>query len=824
MQSRLHSSTKPSWLSWLLVTAVVVFALAPWWHNHTYVRSLFDYGLAVGGAGRIEAGQRPYVDFVTPAQAGWYFFNWLWGKVAGGTFQGMTVGGAVCILMSLALFLGILSRRWPLPASAVVTGALVCATVSQHTLWWYNPWGVVLLAAVAWCGAIAPVLRREDLGWHVLAAVALFLGGTNKINMQLMAVALGLAWAVRAGLTGVSSWGRVGLTGLFYGVCLALPILAEMAWTGASFATWWHNVITLPAASRSGMALQAFAPKYLFTPFNNHYSGLVLLQVGLVGLVLTLLTVTAIMRKTWREAGKWEKFLPVTCGVAAYVGGIVLLATNMDIAYIGLGGWVALLVALWLGYGLPARGPWFYGVLVVPAVLIGAVSWHSAWLGQRSQFGHSDSLRKHYVDAGKAGEEFGYFRGTLMPPETVASLRKMGEWRRSLSDDRKKGHFYGPGTEWAAYIWPAMATPGFTISAYRQPGNSDSLAEVTRLATALGDGTIKEITVSNVLDYWDERHVSLLKHRYDRQPLGEVFSVYSANVEEGVSGAPIWFTRAFGGNADSRYVMTNAKFFGPDEWHQFLGVTAGQGRMYLKMPSNRLQGEVLVRRLPGAASVATAADFVIYAQANETARFERWKQRVELPADQEEIRVAYSIDGSGMPTTFTVDIPAEYEGMIVAGWRGPQILHTRDEGPAEPDWFYRGKADVVSLDEAALAKLLPDAWRPEKAFMRNGRVTSQGIELLPGGEIWLRVNGFVTELSGQMTVNAWDPSYVPFVRSMWYRGGRLEVFTQARVRDTDYKAEFKSWCAEPGGWLVISVDPLLSPTATQVRILKVTQN
>src|SRR5438105_2622498 len=84
------------------------------------------------------------------------------------------------------------------------------------------------------------------------------MGGINKINRQRMALGLVCAWAVRAGLTGRAGWARVTGTLLYYFSCLALPVLAEMAWTGASFGVWWHNVVALPAASRSGMLFAAF--------------------------------------------------------------------------------------------------------------------------------------------------------------------------------------------------------------------------------------------------------------------------------------------------------------------------------------------------------------------------------------------------------------------------------------------------------------------------------------------------------------------------------------------------------------------------------------
>lgn len=807
----------------MLAAAVLLVALAPWWRNHTHLRSFFDYGLVIGGAGRIEAGQRPYVDFISPAQAGWYFWSWAAEKTAGGTFQGMTTAGAASIVVSFAAFCWVLARRWPWPAAVLMAGALVCMTVSQHTLLWYNPWGVVWLVIAAWAGAVAPVLRREDWPWHALAAAAFFFGGVNKINMQLMALGLALAWAGRAGLTGRAAWTRVGLTALFYAVCVALPVLVEMAWTGASFAAWWHSVITLPAASRSGMALRAFAPEYLFTPFNHHYPGVVLLQAGLIGVILTLLTLTAMLRKTWREAGWWEKVLPFACACAAYVGGVVLMATNMDIVYIAFGGWTGLLVALWLGYELPARGPWFYGTLIGPAVVVGVLAWHSAWQGNRSQFGHSSSPRHTYVAAESAGPDFAYLRGTLMPPETVDSLKQMAAWRHSLTSERKAAHFFGPGTEWAAHIWPAMHTPGLPISVYKQPGNSDGQAEVARLVAALSAGTFKEITVAGVVDHWDYYQRMLLDQRYEKIHLGEVYHVYSYNEGENVSGSPIWFARRFGGNVDSRGIVSGAQFMEGDGARMFLGVVEGQGMMQVKIPANRLQGEVLVRRLEGAPKVPAKAEFVIYAQPNAEARYERWRRQVDLAADQNEVVVPYAIDGSGFPTTFTVEISSAHQGVIAAGWRGPQITHVGVGWHTDPVWFSRGKSAAVSLDERALAALLPDAWRPEQAFMRNGRVTAQGVELLPGGEIWLKTRGFVTEFVGQGKVETdWDSAAVPTLRAMWYKAGRLEICSEKDASEEDHAADFRAWCSEGDGWLIIAIDPSVNAPAVRVRVHKVT--
>lgn len=822
MEPRNAARPALNWRWWSLFFLLAVVTLLPWWRNHGYLRSFFDYGVVMGGIGRIDSGQRPYVDFITPIQTGWYFLNGLAEKIGGGTYQGMTLAGAACTLAALAGLFWMLTRRWSAGISAVVAGAVVCATAAQHTILWYNSWGVILLVVAAWAGAIAPVLRGKDFAWHALAGAALFLGGINKINMQLMALSFCWAWALRAGLAGGAGWGRVGITLLFHLACASAAVLAEMAWTGASFAAWWHNVIALPAASRSSAVLKAFSPDFFLKTLHDYYGPMLLNQSGLVGLVATLATVAAIVRRTWREAVWIERILPLAAGAAALLGGMVLLTTNMDIAYIGLGGWLALLVALWLGYGMPARGPWFYGGLVLPMVLAGVISWISAWNGQRSQFGHSLAARSDYIPGEQIDPDFAYLRGTRVPPEMADSLRSMAEWRRKLPPERRSRILNGPGTEMAARFWPALKTPGLPI--YLHAGNSMGPAEAERLLRLIRSEEIAEITVSRVLDLWEGRERAILQHRYDKHAFGGVFSVYSKIPVPGVSIAPVWFTRLFGGNADSRVLVSNAEFLPMADWRMLLGVTAGSAEMRLIIPTNRLQGEVVLRRVGNGPRVPAAVEFVIYAQANEKARFERWRRRVELAADQDEVIVPYGIlDTSHLPTTFTLEIPPELGGRVAAGWRGPQIMHTGLQGPEQPDWFYREPGPVVVLDEVALAKLLPPGWRPDRAYMRNGRVTASGVELSPGGEIWLRAQGVLRDFAGTakaVSASASDPRTLPTVRGMWYNGGRLEVYSDQQVRAEDLGADFYAWCAEPGGWLVIGVDPSFSASPVIVRVHK----
>lgn len=816
MENALVAKKNAAWPTWLLVGLLAVLMLAPWIRNRDHVRSFYDYGAIIGGVGRLADGQKPYVDFVTPMQAGVFLVNSWAEKIGGGSFQGMTWGAAISGIIALAALFGMLSRRWPLPAAALVAGGLVCATMTQHTLFWYNPWGVTLVIVVAWAGAVAPVLRRESWPWHVLAGAALFLGGMNKINMQMMALGLGAAWAARAALTGRAGGSRVAVTLLYYMGCAGLAVVTELAWTGASFATWWHNVIALPVSMRADMLGQSFSLRFLSEPPHNYYGPLPLPQLVPLGLLATALTLAAILRHTWRTAGWVEKILPVGCAVVAVLGGAVLLTTNMDIVYIGLAGWLALLVALWLGYGLSARGGWFYGGLVLPVVLTGCLGWHSAWLGQRSQFGHSPAPRAAYVDGAEIDPEFAYFQGTRMPPELADSFRQLAAWRRGLAPERRAAVFYGTGTECLARIWPAMHLPG--MSAYIVFGNMGQQEEA-RLVDALRTGLFKEITILQWADYWPDAAFTRLRHAFDKRAVGFDFYVYSLPPDPCVSIHPVQFVRNFGGNADSRKILSDADYLESSPGHYFLGVTQGQGEMLLDHPTNRLRGEVILRRSAGAPSGPLTADFGVYATGG-GARFERWRSRVELPEGQEEVRAEYEVDSSSLPTVFTVEIPPEFAGRVGAGWRLPRIEHVNSRGPDKPEWFYRGEAVAEALDETVLGRWLPGEWRPSQAWLRGGRVTNDGIELSPGGELWLRVNGIVKEMTGHVELavpEGWTGD-LPVLRSMWFAGCRLEVFTDKAVRREDGRMEFVTWCAEPGGWLVLGLEPAAKAPPVRVHV------
>jgi hypothetical protein len=256
----------------------------------------------------------------------------------------------------------------------------------------------------------------------------------------------------------------------------------------------------------------------------------------------------------------------------------------------------------------------------------------------------------------------------------------------------------------------------------------------------------------------------------------------------------------------------------------FMGVTAGEQTMLLTAPTNRLRGEVIVRRNDPKFTGPVAAEFAIYARHDEKARYERWTKKVELPAGRNEVTVDYAIDSSHMPALFTVRIPPGSAGKVAAGWRGPYILHASEDGPTEPRWLNHLDSPITELTTKQIAAVTPPGWKPPRIVLRGGRLVDGGIELIPGGEIWIRAEGLVTHFSGTAQVpRDRGMAYAPVMRGLWMKDARFEVFSQMSVRESDRTAEFHGWGAEPGGWLIVAIDPIDGTPPALIRILNLTR-
>ncbi len=813
-------SVRPSWIRRLALAAGLVFAalaaLLPWWRNHGYLRDFYDYGLVMSGVGRIAVGERPYADFVTPIQTGTFLFNGWAESAGGGTYQAMTWGAAVLILLG-AVGLGLMfARRWPAGVAVLAAAALTIMSASQHTIIWHNAVGALCLVIVAWAAALAPVWRRRHWPWAALAMAGLFIGGINKLNAHLVALACAVAWTLRA-VARRETDGRSALAALAGWVLAGVvaPVTFEIFWSGATFSTWWHNVIAMPFSSRAGDFGWVLRPEFYLQVRHDYYGGVTIPWLGALGLAATLGTGVV----AWRAAAGWEnRGWAVAATAFAAAAGAGLLATNYEIAWIAMAAWLGLVAALWMGFGLRVRGVSFWLLIVTPLLVVGAAAWESAWRGQRSQFGYSTAPRKNYVDAGEVHEDFAYLRGTRVPPEIAQTMNEALQERAKISRLFQKKAFYGPGLEWLERVWPAVKVRGLPL--WLHDGTSYGAEERARLLAALRPGGAFDfVMVTEARNHWPEEITALIRGGFARDYFGSTWVLYRALPPGAPADAPLAFLARFGGNVDAAQLRSNLRTFTLTDGREFLGATQGTGTLRLLTASYRLSFEAVIKRTDPALSGAVRLKFRAFGLEGEKL-LERGSFDADLPAGETEKVITTTIDPGGLPMLFLIEVPEELTGRIEAGWRGLRLSHTLDDAD-EPPAVRPGAATIRPADEGEKAALLPTEARDASVFVRvTGEPSPEGLLLTPGGEIWLRVKGGLALDFAVRSAGPLQPPALPVVRVLYYKGGRLDVLTQDAIRAED-PVQFHAWSAEGGGWIGLLLDPSGSVPALRVKVINV---
>ena len=299
----------------------------------------------------------------------------------------------------------------------------------------------------------------------------------------------------------------------------------------------------------------------------------------------------------------------------------------------------------------------------------------------------------------------------------------------------------------------------------------------------------------------------------------------SASTHSIIYQHPTEYIKRMRGNVDPRYIFTSASFFETADAHRFLGGSKGSLEMRLNLTTNRLSGELILYRLEADDTKSRTADFTIYSQASKSSRLVRQSTRAELRPGEKILVVPYAIDSQHSPTIFTVDIPAESAGRLTAGWSNPTITDAGGDSD-EPSWFDQAISPTVIINESTLAKLLPTGWRPIQAQMRNGILTKDGITLLPGGEIWLKVQGNVSKFIGTAIFDQdAPPGPMLVVEGYWYKAGRLQNYHPPMPKiNGGLQTYFQTWCAEPDGWLVIAAASSKGQSLAKIKILEVEQH
>jgi hypothetical protein len=257
---------------------------------------------------------------------------------------------------------------------------------------------------------------------------------------------------------------------------------------------------------------------FLLQPIHVYYGELQLPQVGLMGVVLSVMGLAG----CWpgRAAGaRWDRlFVPVAV-VCSGAAGAALLATNFEIAYLGLGAWLVLVTSLWLGFEGQGRRGFFVAGLLVPALLIAVPAWWSAWSGQRSQFGFSDAPRADYLPAEDAGPAFAPLRGLRLPPDLMLSLELLDHTLPDPDPEGRRPVFYGKGLEFVDRFYPARPRKGEPL--WFHEGTSYGPEELARLGRELArDDYFEAVFILHAYDVWPESLRPILERHYIKDLVG----------------------------------------------------------------------------------------------------------------------------------------------------------------------------------------------------------------------------------------------------------------------------------------------------------------
>lgn len=815
-----HSPTSRRLTYLVFALTAAISLVLPWWRNHDRLRDLMDYGLVMAASGRIEAGERPYVDFLTPIQAGYLELNHGVEKLGGGDYRALTRGAMAGILGGFVLLLSIGRRRLPPWVALPVAWAVVAGSMAQHTILWHNSLGVLLLLAVAWSAALAPTFDRREWPLHTVLALALMLGGVNKLSYQLVALVVAMGLAMRAGMLGRASARAVaGMLGVVVLAGIAVPLGAELLWTGADWATWRANVIDLAAGDRAHHLTALATRRPYLGPLHDYYGPMLLPPIGAIAVGLA----AVVLGLGWRGRSGLDRVFLGLAALSIPVVTLALIVTNQEIIYVAGAAGIGLAAAVVLAFEIKPRLAGGIWAVLIPMVVVGGASWWSAWQGQRSQFGDSTAARADYRVLAEVAPEYAYLAGVKLPPELVAAYQELVPQLPAAGADGLRAVFYGTGAEWLERVWPARKFSGQPL--WMHDGTTYGPAQRRQLAQLINPPASFDTLVIPVRwDAWPSpAYVSL--DLFTRQVvIGGQLKVYQTGEGINLAQDPLHLINLLRTNYVASLLRFNDSLvFAQDENVRvyFGRDTVGSGDFHFDGVVNLMKGDLTLRRLEAtAADEALRAHFAIEYEALGDWHL-IWEGQRELAAGVDAVVLPYEFDGRRRPLRFTVTVPPESAGKLLAGWYAP-LMNNSVPTSEDPPALFSAASPVTPVSPGLAEALIGPDWRPDRIFGRGAEVTAKGVELGAGDQLWLRADAPLDALDGFTAVDPGADGAMPYLSILWYQGGRVQITDSYGVSREDPVRRFHSWSAGKDGWFGIIIDPRPGTNPVTVRIENVT--
>lgn len=793
----------------LTILVLSAGTIVVWLHNRDILRDLFDYSTVIVAAGKIEAGLKPYTGVRTPMQSSVYLLNYLTEQIFGRSYLALTWGGLVQALGGGLLLRALVVRRLGSIGATVVALAVVLAGLLQHMVFFYNPVGILCFGAVLFGLAVEPALWPVR-SWRPGAVLgALFLCGLNKLNFQGATLLL-------AGMLSVTAWtsGRIPfaavvrnalLVGLFGAV---LPLAFELAWSGASPALWFENVVLLPTARHAYVREAAGWGMYLRPAFDFHHH-LLIRPIGGLGLGLLLAAGGWLLRDARvrrRPAADWiARLLLIGSGCAV---GALLMITNHETAMLTSLAYPITAVAVYLNFPAAAEvvaARWAGRGIVGLNLLWVVAGAYAAWHGSRLLYGLNPPPRSDYVKLHSSSRALAYFDGVRMLPAQIDACERLAAKLRTMEDSGGKlsGVLFGPGLEWLERAYPEAIVNGSPIWYHAGTTLHERDADYFK---ALLDGGRRRLAVQHGWESWPGSIQQLLARDYRAERVsGRDVMYHPRDLRGPVVAAPApgilppdVFRDAIEGNvliASTRYSEEMAIHSGPGgrafgaardtNWSWPLGTYDAAGKLVARLqPDAAVAGVVTFRAIAG-----DPVDGELL-----------WETPVALGPDRREVILPVVLQPGGRPVWLQTKVPADGSGKFFGGWREMRITHTNGQDRSPPPPFGR-----------ALQRIWPEATEPvadQIWFARAGQpLTGDGWATLPA-EDWRRD----TMQSGKLSVTAEfepdpaNPGDHLVMTLAWYRGSRFEIMTEKEIDPrTTPRLTLDAYVPEAGGWVGVLV-------------------
>jgi hypothetical protein len=479
----------------LIASAGAIFYV--WTLNYNKLGSFYDYSIMIDGAGKLEAGLRPFRDYSTPLQSLSIWLAYACESLFGHRYLSLAYGNLILCLGLFFLLLHFARKAFPFPIALLVSFAICTASSLQHGILWYNSIALLLLSAITL--KCADLLRAGNIRSRdaILVAVPLFLIAMTKMNFYTVAIGAMVLFALvaLASLPHFQGGKKIAaLTGLGVLVCVVTPFVEIIA-NHTTLSNWVTNVILKPSGASAGELRLIFNPAFYLIDANQYPGSTLQCAVSICLAVYVCLAYSAMtdLRSDPHKA-IWVRIVRLAILSFFWFSTLLLILTNIEIQTLSLCFCLVGIMAMRISGRF--RGPKLEEMLQSSAVILAL---YFLVVGAVSIVRHSRVSYAWHTFPGKVIPKDGepaYLRGVELSPQAALQLSRINDL---LEKNKGVPVYWGTGVELMNRIHPGVRDSALPLWYHAKASVLDS--DTPMIAAAI-DRTGADLFVADGLFYY----------------------------------------------------------------------------------------------------------------------------------------------------------------------------------------------------------------------------------------------------------------------------------------------------------------------------------